>query len=142
MQVSSIIKSNKKERLVLNLLHVVSRTSLVYGSIWHILCYKWSRKSLFSNTESAMFIYTRHLVHQKSKFPSNFCLVQLVPFSNPHLQFIMPVGAPTKVKRLLTFVLTKRCCTMLCQVSIWTGRRKIKQSKKLQKPLRPMKKLF
>ena len=50
------------------------------------------------------------------------------------VQILKKVGVPTKVKRLLTCRVTKRCCTMFCQVSIWTGRKKIKQSKKLQKP--------
>ena len=52
------------------------------------------------------------------------------------MPFLKEDGVPTKAKSLLTCRVTKRCCTMVCQVSIWTGRRKIKKSKNLQKPLK------
>ena len=58
------------------------------------------------------------------------------------VQFFKEVAVPTKAKRLLTCGVTKSCYAMLRQVNIWTGRRKIKQSKKLQKHGRPIKKLF
>ena len=58
------------------------------------------------------------------------------------VQFFKEVAVPTKAKRLLTWEVTKSCYAMLRQLNIWTGRRKIKQSKKLQKHGRPIKKLF
>ena len=116
------------------------------------------------------------------KIPSSSYLVQLIPFSNLYMKFIMArhlllsnpleyttlvlsrryfrqqnkveeikkqkvqffkeVAVPTKAKRLLTCAVTKICYAMLRPVNIWTGRRKIKQSKKLQKHVRPIKKLF
>ena len=148
---------------------------MVYIALWMV----W--KIIIFKHKISMFIRTHHLVPQKRKIRSNFYLVQLIPFSNLLIKFIMArhlllsnlldyttlvlsrryvrqqkveeikkqkvqffkeVAVPTKAKRLLTCGVTKSCYAMLRQVNIWTGRRKIKQSKKLQKHGRPIKKLF